>query len=155
MMHILFTLRLPSDAQSVPLARGLCQDAMTRVGVHDSCIDDVALAVTEACANVTVHASGSGRAYEVQVEIDESWCHIRVIDTGPGPDRAVSRPAGPFDESGRGLVLMRALVDEIELTPGDEVGTVVHLRKRLVLNDDAPLRLLAVRNADERGAGPR
>jgi hypothetical protein len=50
---------------------------------------------------------------------------------------------------------MRAPVDEIELTPGDEVGTVVHLRKRLVLNDDAPLRLLAVRNADERGAGPR
>jgi serine/threonine-protein kinase RsbW len=90
-MHILFTLRLPSDARSVPVARGLCRDAMTRVGVHRSCIDDVALAVTEACANVTVHASGNGRSYEVQVEIDETWCHIRVVDTGPGPDRAVSR----------------------------------------------------------------
>jgi hypothetical protein len=50
---------------------------------------------------------------------------------------------------------MRALVDEIELTPGDEVGTVVHLRKRLVLNDDAPLRLLAGQNPGDRGAGPR
>jgi anti-sigma regulatory factor (Ser/Thr protein kinase) len=101
MMHILFTLRLPSDAQSVPLARGLCQDAMTRVGVHDSCIDDVALAVTEACANVTVHASGSGRAYEVQVEIDESWCHIRVIDTGPGPARTGPSPARPGRSTSR------------------------------------------------------
>jgi serine/threonine-protein kinase RsbW len=154
-MHILFTLRLPSDAQSVPLARGLCRDAMTRVGVHSSCIDDVALAVTEACANVARHASGSDRAYEVQVEIDETWCHIRVIDAGPGPARAVPRSAGPFEESGRGLALMRALVDEIELTPGDEVGTVVHLRKRLVLNDDAPLRLLAGQNPGDRGAGPR
>jgi serine/threonine-protein kinase RsbW len=154
-MHIQFTLRLPSDARSVPVVRGLCCDALVRVGVHGSCIDDVALAVTEACANVTVHASGTGRAYEVQVEIDETWCHIRVVDTGPGPAHALLRPSGPLAESGRGLALMRALVDEIELMPGDEIGTVVHLRKRLVLNDDAPLRLLAMGNPGDREAGPR
>jgi serine/threonine-protein kinase RsbW len=151
-MQIIFTLRLPSDAQSVPLVRGLCQDALARVGVQRSCIDDVALAVTEACANVTVHASG--HAYAVEVEIDEESCHIRVIDAGPGAG-AETPAAGLFDESGRGLTLMRALMDDIELAPGDEVGTVVHLRKRLVLDDDAPLRLLVTGKPGEREAGPR
>lgn len=77
-----------------------------------------------------------------------------MIDAGPGAGPETV-PADPFAESGRGLTLMRALMDDIEMVCGEETGTVVHLRKQLVLNDDAPLRLWMTGKAGERGAGPR
>ena len=66
-MQISYRLHLPRDASTVPLVRALCQDAMIRLGVRSEDVDDVGLAITEACSNVVVHAAG-GVQYEVQVE---------------------------------------------------------------------------------------
>ncbi len=41
-------------------------------------------------------------------------------------------------EGGRGVGLMRALVDRIEFISKPEAGTVVHLEKTLHLDDDGP-----------------
>ena len=55
-MNIAFSVRLPVDAQSVPLVRGLLRQALQHLGVVSDGIDDVLLALTEACANVVRHA---------------------------------------------------------------------------------------------------
>jgi serine/threonine-protein kinase RsbW len=143
-MRIVHTLQLPSDVESVPLVRGVLRASMIQLGVLDSCTSDVALAVTEACANVISHARGGGRDYEVQVEINPSECNIRVVDTGVGFDAGALGPAGDLAESGRGVTLMRALVDDLHFVVGaDRPGTVVHLTKRLELEEASPLRALA------------
>ena len=51
-MEIRYSLRLPRDVVTVPLVRTICRDAMNRLGVTPDCQGDVALALTEACANV-------------------------------------------------------------------------------------------------------
>jgi serine/threonine-protein kinase RsbW len=101
--------------------------------------------VTEACTNVLKHAVGTPDAYETTVEINENDCTIRVIDSGQGFDSAQfgREEALGTAESGRGIQLIRALVDTVEFTSRPEDGTVVHLEKRLEFNPDSILQRLA------------
>jgi serine/threonine-protein kinase RsbW len=45
-------------------------------------------------------------------------------------------------ESGRGLAIMQACVDDVSVSPGPESGTVVSLQKRIAWRNDAPLTRL-------------
>ena len=143
-MEIQYSLRLPRDAVTVPLVRTICRDAMNRLGVTLDCQGDVALALTEACANVIQHAGGDENEYEVQIEFAGAICHIRVRDKGRGIDlRDSARTETILDQaSGRGIVLMRLMVDRIAFESEPEDGTIVHLQKRLELEDDALLAAL-------------
>jgi serine/threonine-protein kinase RsbW len=65
--------------------------------------------------------------------------------------RPAGRPAGDqrpltedqmiamLPESGRGLAIMRACVDDVTLSSGPGLGTVVSLEKRMAWRDDAPM----------------
>jgi serine/threonine-protein kinase RsbW len=146
-MEITFSLRLPRDAATVPFVRTICRDAMTRLGVTSTCQEDVALAVTEACANVVRHAGGISE-YHVTVELSEHWCHIRVIDTGGGIAAEAFERVMPDggEDTGRGLVLMRLMVDRIDFESHPEAGTIVHLRKRLEFEDGSVMQELSLRS---------
>jgi serine/threonine-protein kinase RsbW len=142
-VEIRYSLRLPRDAVTVPLVRTICRDAMRRLGVTPDCQGDVALALTEACANVVQHAEGVSD-YEVAIEFADATCHIRVVDRGGGidlrdSDRTEARLEG---DSGRGIVLMRLLSDRVAFEAAPEDGTIVHLQKRLELEEGALLALL-------------
>jgi serine/threonine-protein kinase RsbW len=142
-VEIRYSLRLPRDVVTVPLVRTICRDAMRRLGVTPDCQGDVALALTEACANVVQHAGGESE-YEVIIEFTGNVCHIRVLDRGRGIDlRDSNRTETILDQdSGRGIVLMRLLVDRIAFESRPEDGTIVHLQKRLELEDGAVLAAL-------------
>ena len=143
-MEIRYSLRLPRDVVTVPLVRTICRDAMRRLGVTSDCQGDVALALTEACANVVQHAEGVNES-EVLIEFVGDVCHIRVVDKGHGIDlRDSGRTEMKLDHvSGRGVVLMRLLTDRVAFESQPEDGTIVHLQKRLQLEDGALLAELA------------
>ena len=139
-MNIAFSVRLPVDAQSVPLVRGLLRRALEHLGVAAAGIDDILLALTEACANVVQHA-GDHDEYQVDVAIDDDTCHITVLDDGQGFDfEAASVPAGSPLESGRGLVLMKALVDRLQFVRAED-GRHRGVREKRLRNERT-LRLL-------------
>lgn len=144
-MVISFSLSLPSDEASVPVVRRLCRSALNDLGVQPPCIADIELAVTEACTNVLKHAEATDESYDVDVEIDDTDCTIRVIDSGGGfdHDEKGREEALAGSESGRGIHLMRALVDNVRFISRPEEGTIVHLEKELVLTDNSVLRRLA------------
>jgi serine/threonine-protein kinase RsbW len=144
LVEIRYSLRLPRDVVTVPLVRTICRDAMRRLGVTPDCQGDVALALTEACANVVQHAEDVNE-YEVLIEFVGDICHIRVVDTGHGIDvRDSSRTEMTLDRvSGRGVVLMRLLSDRVAFESRPEDGTIVHLQKRLELEEGALLAELS------------
>ena len=130
-MNISFSVRLPVDAQSVPLARGLLRQSLEHLGVVETGIEELVLALTEACANAVQHA-GEHDEYQVDVEIDDELCRITVLDQGEGFDPAATpMPASPMD-GGRGLLLMRALVDRLRFRNTDDGRHGVILEKRLI-----------------------
>lgn len=140
-MQLALVVTLPRDSASIPVSRHIVVDALRELGVDDDCINDIAVAESEACTNVVDH-SGPGDEYEVRVEICDDRCVISVIDTGRGFDSS-SRVAGPIDlgsERGRGIQLMKALVDEVHFVSDARSGTAVRLGKALIFRDDAVLR---------------
>ena len=139
-MNIKIALCLPRDGKTVAVVRAVTTDALARFGVSRECIDDVGLALSEACANVIRHAEQSDE-YEVRLEIDNARCAITVIDTGRGLDVGALTTTMPEPSSpgGRGMALMKALTDQVDFTSEPESGTIVHLVKRLTLSPGAPL----------------
>lgn len=131
----LFTvqLSLPRDARFVGMLRKVTGSVFTDIGAPESAADDIQLALTEACANAIRHAVDSAE-YAVRFSIDADGCEVEVMDLGPGfeppSDEYLGRVAvDPSTETGRGLVLMRALVDDLEFTRQDN-ATCVILRKK-------------------------
>lgn len=146
--------------------RRVLGDTLSRLGLDEDCVSDLLLAVTEACTNVLRHA-GAGHRYEVLVQVDRTRIMLQVLDNGRGIDprrvrirrahvrrshvRTPVRPAallhrrarvadiGQLAESGRGLAIMRACVDDVSLRSGPGRGTVVRLRKRIEWRQDSPL----------------
>jgi serine/threonine-protein kinase RsbW len=133
------SVNLPRETVSVPVVRRLAAQALRAFGVEDEDIDDVQLAIGEACANVIDHASDTD-TYEVQVELAADRCAITVVDHGSGFDGATD-PDGAADsaESGRGLTLMHALVDNLAFRNEPQAGTVVHMVKALRYDASHPL----------------
>jgi serine/threonine-protein kinase RsbW len=144
-MEVLFNFCLPHDEASVPVVRHLVSSALTRLGVDEACISDVLVAVTEACTNVLKHADGSGHDYEVKVGVFPDLCEMQVTDLGAGlaPGALERVPPGVEDESGRGVQLMRSLVDQLQFVAGPRAGLSVRLSKRLSFRDGAIMQRLA------------
>lgn len=140
-VEINLTLCLPRDQLSVPVARHICGHALREVGVHQSCSDDIELALTEACTNVLDHSTADDE-YEVVITINDHSCIIRVRDTGRGFDYSSlgNRPVDVSAESGRGIKLMNALVDSVKFSSVPEAGMIVHLEKQLCFDEDTPVR---------------
>jgi serine/threonine-protein kinase RsbW len=89
-----FCLVLPRESLSVPVMRRVLGDTLTRLGVDQSSVDDLLLAVTEACTNVLLHA-GPGRRYELVAHVNSSRCLVEVLNGGAEQVRMSRRRIGP------------------------------------------------------------
>ncbi len=129
-------LYLPRDVASVPVNRQVLDGCLKTLGVTPDTRADIALALTEACANVIMHA-GPGEEYEVQASVRNGLCAIEVVNTGTTGAGTAERVALTSDavpataEHGRGLKIMDAVVDNLQLTGSTADGTVVRFEKAL------------------------
>ncbi|GAA2397691.1 hypothetical protein GCM10010191_00440 [Actinomadura vinacea] len=134
-MEVVIEMTLPRDAESAPLVRHTLDASLRGLGVTSEIRADIALALGEACANVIQHAESS-REYEVRAHMDGVRCVVEVIDggrTGCDAERwRRERQALPVAEHGRGLQLMRALTEDLNITGrADRNGAIVHFEKSL------------------------
>ena len=146
-MEIKMVLYLPRDAVSVPVGRQVLDSCLETLGVTPDTRADIALALSEACANVIRHA-GPGEDYEVQVSAKHCRCAIEVVNSGSrnsepardGREPGEEQPDGlaPADdlvpalaEHGRGLKIIDAVTDNLQLTDNRSHGTTVHFEKTL------------------------
>ena len=125
---------LPSaaGAPSVQVARHTVSSALHAAGVEPTCVDEVNVALSEACTNAVLHAVG-GVTYEVMVGISDEQVAIEVIDSGSGFGQRDPTPAAADHaaENGRGTMLMNALSDLAVFDSVTGKGGSVHLTKRL------------------------
>ena len=139
-MEIKMVLFLPRDAASVPVSRQVLDGCLETLGVTEDTRTDIALALGEACANVVQHA-GSGMDYEVLATTRDGKCVIEVVNCGDRGEAPVTagaalglpsaEPVPVTAEHGRGLKIIDAVVDNLELTGDGRDGTTVHFEKNL------------------------
>lgn len=127
-------LEIPASAEYVALVRLLISSlASTRRILADSRIDDLKLAVSEACTNA-VEATRSGpERVVVRWREEDDRLSVDIEDEGRGFDPAnltvhppVTDPERLNFERGLGIPLIRSLVDKAEFAPSSE-GTSVKL----------------------------
>jgi len=128
-----FCLVFERELLSVPVMRQVLGDTLRGISVDENSIADILLAATEACSNVVLHAGPSVRAYTVALTVDGGACRVEVTDVGRGlraPPAGPSRPTA-LAESGRGLAIMYACMDEVTVRSAPGRGTRVVLAKRV------------------------
>jgi anti-sigma regulatory factor (Ser/Thr protein kinase) len=106
-------------------------------GVPESLAADIVLVVNEACSNSVEHAYGGREPGTMRIEATRDGPHIHVQVTDSGSWK--TPPANPGTR-GRGLLLMRALSDGVELD-GTAAGTTVGMR--FAFGEGAPQRRFA------------
>jgi serine/threonine-protein kinase RsbW len=101
----------------------------------DSRLDDLRLAVTEACSNaIKAHRpDAAGDPVVITCHLDEDRFQVEIHDRGPGfdPDAlaALPEPSDPsrlHHESGLGIPLIKVLTDDVTFRPAAD-GTVVSM----------------------------
>jgi serine/threonine-protein kinase RsbW len=143
-----FGLLFRCETLSVPVMRRVLGDTLRGLGVDEESVYDILLAATEACTNVLTHGGPAADGYAVVTSLDPVGCQVEVADEGigvPAIPAATSEPepgarVAQLPESGRGLAVMRAFVDNVTLDSRPGHGTVVTMRKHIRWNEDAPLR---------------
>lgn len=132
-------LFMPRDAASVPITRQVLDSCLETIGVTADTRTDIALALSEACANVVLHA-GAEEEYEVMARATDGRCVIEVVNGGDGAVSVVppSEPAPLTAEHGRGLRIIDAVTDNLRLTGNGRAGTTVHFEKELDWVPGAP-----------------
>lgn len=116
--------RWPADRAALVEIRHLLRRWLRRCGATDDEAYDVTVACQEACANAVEHAYRPGpHSFLLEGVCEEGRVRLTVRDEG-----SWRSPRGRH--RGRGLEMMRQLMDEVEVT-SDETGTLVVLERAL------------------------
>ena len=121
------SLVFPAAPEGVPRARAAVTDLCERLGLDCKRVDDIRLAVTEACTNCVLHSQGDGDAdatFVLDAHLDEGALEIVVRDFGGGLLRA---PAGSGG-LGLGMHLIEQLSESSQVSSRPGGGTRVSMR---------------------------
>ena len=104
--------------------------------MSEEVLGDLKLALTEACSNSVRHAyDGGDGMVEILYELHSDRLAIEVSDTGEGfePDGPEHEGSAELSEGGLGIMIIRALADELEI--GERSGGGSRLRFVKFLDD--------------------
>lgn len=125
-----FTLQVPSSTENLALIREFVTNIGRQATLSEAEINNLELAVDEACANVIEHAYGHDITKDVMVRatFDDEKLKISVIDEGKGFDpkkfnqKSVDQLVQERRSGGLGIRLIQKLMDEVnyEIEPGQK-----------------------------------
>jgi len=100
--------------------------------VSDDVTDDVVLALSEAATNAVLYGSRGDQPIQVVVHVNHDWVEATVLDHGAEPPAGLPADADTDElrAGGRGLWLLRRLMDEVRLERV-KLGTRVTLRRAI------------------------
>jgi len=140
--HPPLTLTIPSDLRMLSVARSFIDAVCQVCDLDKNTLNAIVLAAGEAVSNVIRHAHGDrpGAQVQLQCRLLPDVLEILLLDEGEPFDIATVPDLDPGElrVGGRGVFLMRALMDELSCRPRPGRGNVLRMVKRLV--EPSPLR---------------
>lgn len=146
-------ISLPSGVEYLPLVDNLCQAFCSWTGMSKDVTDDMAIAVVEAATNAVVHGNKCDKSKKVLVSFKRRPAEILVsiADQGEGFDLAcLANPVeggNIYKECGRGIYIMRHIMDHVDFDFPREGGTRVRMSKCLTCDKG---RVLGVDHGERR-----
>ena len=124
MTPVRFEVRLPSEPRSVSRFRAESRVWLEEAGVAPADIEDLVLAISEACSNAVEHAGVETGDVTLAVEFRDQAVVVTVQDSGRW------QPPHLRFERGRGFRILRALMDDVTVSRRGD-GTEVRMRRPL------------------------
>jgi serine/threonine-protein kinase RsbW len=128
-------LILSSLIEKVEDAAYFAEEAAKDMNFSEGETDDIAIALTEAVSNAMSHGNKNIKSKNVTIIIDQkpNYMEILVTDEGGGFDpENVDDPLLPenlLKESGRGIFILKSLMDSVEFSSNNK-GTTTRLTKK-------------------------
>lgn len=132
-------MTVPAKAEYVGVVRLAVSGVASRLGYSYDDIEDLKIAVAEACTNVVNHAYQDNGTIALVCNVYEDRLEIVVADKGQSFNlKEVKGKLGPIDgtkpveelkEGGLGLFLIDSLMDEVEIN--GEAGVAIVMTKFL------------------------
>ncbi|WP_019123953.1 anti-sigma B factor RsbW [Brevibacillus massiliensis] len=140
-------LTFPARTDYIGVARLMVSGVANRLGFSYEDIEDIKLAVAEACTNAVRHAYQEEHIGQVLIQclVRQDCLEIIVADQGSSFDlEGMKAKLGPIDkhrdiadltEGGLGLYLIHSLMDKVEIS--ENQGVVVAMTKYVVRDGEA------------------
>jgi serine/threonine-protein kinase RsbW len=133
------TLTIPSDLRMLTVARAFVEAACHLSDLDKAATHAVVLATGEAVTNIIRHAHHNrpGAQMQIHCRLRADAIEVSLLDEGDPFDLS-SVPhldPGELRLGGRGVFLMRTLMDELTSTPRGERGNVLRMLKRRPLRE--------------------
>jgi len=134
-MSTIHKITIPSDPEKLVDVDAFAEEKISPLKFSPDQRDDIAISLSEAVNNAIEHGNSSDPDKKVAISIEELKDGIRILvfDQGGGfNEQEVADPTDPENllaESGRGLLIIRHLMDEVNVTPSEE-GTKIELIKK-------------------------
>lgn len=130
-------ISVPSSLEYLRDVDEFVEGKLKKLGLGQSQLADVAISVTEAVTNAIVHGNKNDRGKRVKIDlkIEGSEIAITVKDQGDGFDpESLSSPVegeNILKKVGRGIFILKSLMDEVDFIFQPEGGTIVKMVKYL------------------------
>lgn len=126
-------ISLPGKPEYVSIARLTASVIANQMGFNIDDVEDIKVAVGEACNNAVLHGKSHHEIFEIQFEVQDSRMVIEVSDSGAGfdMDEYQAPEPGELKENGLGIFIMKTLMDEVDFIPVKNNGTTIRLVKEL------------------------
>ncbi len=137
MQKELYKLEIPSSQDYLAKADKFLEEHLRAKGLDDDNIADLAISTTELINNAIVHGNKSNPEKSVTIEIEffDDHLSISISDQGPGfkPENIPSPIADEniMKEAGRGIFIVRSLVDDLKIETAPQGGTRMIITKNL------------------------
>lgn len=130
------SMTFPSDVEYLEKIERMSSEIATKAGFDESTVDDLSIALTELVNNAIHHGNknDSNKKVTVTFTTDESKITISVSDEGGGfsPNK-LSDPLHPDNlmaDSGRGIYLVRALMDDVDYKISEKGTEVIIIKNK-------------------------
>ncbi len=130
-------ISVPSSLEYLRDVDEFVEGKLEKLGLDQSQLADVAISVTEAVTNAIVHGNKNDRKKRVEIDlkIEKLKIVITVKDQGDGFDpESLSSPVegeNILKKVGRGVFILKSLMDKVNFIFQPEGGTIVKMVKYL------------------------
>jgi serine/threonine-protein kinase RsbW len=128
---------IPSSLNYLREVDEFVEQKLREEGVSPSLVTDIAISVTEVVTNAVCHGNknDSNKKVTVSLEINKKQVAVRITDQGGGFDPGhLANPLAEenlLKDAGRGVFIVKSLMDEVKFEIAPDSGTTVILIKKL------------------------
>ena len=132
-----FEISIPSRLEEMGTVHALVEQAVKEYKIDSELAHWIELTISESMINAIQHGNKADPTKKARLQISSTGDAIEIIVEDEGKGFTLDRVADPTDDanllkpSGRGILIIRSFMDEVDCTPREGGGCRLRMVKKL------------------------